>query len=127
MDLGFDGFLVTEVAIDFTLRLNGSPRGTFSFENAVLLERADANPEVVPVGSRDLSGVAAFEFLSGLTVSTAVANSVGSLMVTFADGTRLSVEPSPDYEAWGAVSPGGVQYICLPGGEIATFGLTPET
>ncbi|WP_456824113.1 DUF6188 family protein [Cellulomonas sp. P5_E12] len=123
MDLAFDGFVVTEVAIDFTLRLNGLPRGTFTFENAVLIERPDHGSDLIPVGTRDLTGVAAFDFLSGLTVGAAVAESTGSLAVTFTDGSRLRVDPSRDFEAWGAVSPEGVQYICLPGGEIATFGL----
>jgi len=96
---------------------------TFALENAVLLERAGASSELVHLGASDLSGVETFDFLSGLTVAAATASSTGTLSVTFTDGTSLSVEPSPDYEAWGAVAPDGVQYICLPGGEIATFGL----
>jgi len=109
MDLAFGGFVVTDVAIDFSVRLNGSPRGTLKFETPVLIQRADGTSELVDLGAGDLTGDHRFDFLMGLTIEAAIADSTGTLVVTLSEGSRLSAEPSPDYEAWGAVAPDGVR------------------
>jgi hypothetical protein len=46
----------------------------------------------------------------------------GTLVVSFADGGKLSCEPDPDYEAWQVVG-GAPQYlvVCMPGGELAIW------
>jgi uncharacterized protein DUF6188 len=40
----------------------------------------------------------------------------GGLELAFADGTRLSVEPHPKFEAWDLTGPGSLKLVCTPGG-----------
>lgn len=59
--------------------------------------------------------------LVGQAITSAVAENNGTLTVEFANGDRLVVEPSPAYEAWTVAGPGGVEAVCMPGGELATW------
>ena len=45
----------------------------------------------------------------------------GDLMIEFESGTKLTVRPDEEYEAWGFVGPKGRRVTCLPGGEIAVW------
>lgn len=48
----------------------------------------------------------------------------GRLELVFADETRFSVPPGPDFEAWTLAGPGGVdglKIVSMPGGELAIW------
>lgn len=59
--------------------------------------------------------------LVGQSIVSATAENSGRLAVEFANGDRLIVEPDPAYEAWTVAGPGGVEAVCMPGGELATW------
>jgi hypothetical protein len=68
-------------------------------------------------GSALTPALAAF----GLTVERAVAYESGRLDLAFADGSALSVEPLPLYEAWEVWGPRGVLLVSIPGGDLAVW------
>lgn len=39
-------------------------------------------------------------------------------------GLQLAVPPSPDYESWNVVGPEHVRVVSMPGGGLATWGVT---
>ena len=45
----------------------------------------------------------------------------GCLEVNFSDGTRLSVEPDSEYEAWEIVGSGGLRVVCAAGGSLSIW------
>lgn len=60
------------------------------------------------------------KFLAG-AVSLAEVNQLGNLTLSMESGSRLSVQPDPNFEAWTVVDPNGYRVVCMPGGEIATW------
>jgi hypothetical protein len=126
MDLQFDGWTVDTVAFDFSLRLTAKGGGGISIEVPVMFEHGGASA-IVPIGVDDRSGDGTFEVLTGLTVDKVVTDSSCKLTVTFTDGTRLIARPIPLYESWEALAPNRVQYLCAPGPELVTYGLTGGT
>lgn len=55
------------------------------------------------------------------TIDSALAYKDGKLVLGFSDGSRLSVEADPQYEAWEAVGTGGLRVICVPGGSLSIW------
>jgi hypothetical protein len=52
------------------------------------------------------------------TVERASASEDGELSVGFSDGSSLTVDPDPSYEAWQLDGPDGGYLVCLPGGTL---------
>jgi Family of unknown function (DUF6188) len=50
------------------------------------------------------------------TVESALVGREGDLTLSFRDGARLRVQPSPDYEAWQISGPDRLLVVCMPGG-----------
>lgn len=59
------------------------------------------------------------------SIEQAVAFDDGCLAVSFADGSRLHVPASLEYESWQLVGPGGLRIISTPGGELAIWDYQP--
>lgn len=50
-----------------------------------------------------------------------VARKDGCLEVDFMDGSRISVAPDTDFEAWQVAGPGGLLLVGLPGGGVSIW------
>lgn len=59
--------------------------------------------------------------LVGQSLASAIAEKDGTLELRFSQGDRLRVGPNPDYEAWTIAGPGGIEAVCMPGGELALW------
>ena len=57
--------------------------------------------------------------LLGVHIATINVRDSGQMSVEFGDGSSISAEPSPDFEAWSVSSRRGLQIIAIPGGELA--------
>ena len=57
----------------------------------------------------------------GKTVTSAHAHKNGALAVSFANGSRLSVAPDAEYEAWEMVTSAGLRVVCTPGGSLSLW------
>lgn len=123
VDLHFDGWVVDTVAFDYSLRLDAIGGGGIVIEVPVAFEHAGST-SIVAIGETDRSGDLTFNVLAGLTIRKASTDASCTLSLTFSDGSRLVARPIPLYESWEALAPNGVQYLCAPGPELVTFGLT---
>ncbi|MFF7645914.1 DUF6188 family protein [Streptomyces canus] len=54
-------------------------------------------------------------------ITEAEVGRAGDLVIEFESGTKLTVRPDEEYEAWGLVGPQGKRVTCMPGGEIAVW------
>lgn len=54
-------------------------------------------------------------------VNSIRAYKTGSLCISFSDGSYLSVDASPDYEAWEISGSNGLEIISMPGGDLAIW------
>lgn len=59
--------------------------------------------------------------LIGQSITESIADSTGTLSITFSNSVRFVVEPDTDYEAWTIGGPGGMLIVCTPGGELAVW------
>ena len=57
----------------------------------------------------------------GQTVTSAHAHKNGDLAVYFANGSRLSVAPDAEYEAWEMVTSEGLRVVCTAGGNLSIW------
>lgn len=114
---------VTQCCVDYgvTLRLD-HPAGPFELriEQAVDFVGADGaaltlEPEEDPTGLGPLLACTR----TAVTVATAFHD--GRLEMSFADGSRLSVSASSDYEAWELAGPGGLRMVSTPGGDLSVW------
>jgi Family of unknown function (DUF6188) len=77
-----------------------------------------------PSPSGDASHLAPFLRIVRRTVEEAIAFTDGRLSVTIDDGTLIEVPVDPQFEAWNAAGPGGIdglKVVSLPGGELAIW------
>lgn len=88
--------------------------GTFTYHGADGLASV-----LVPDNSRQ--GFAPSLAEHGLTVTRAVAHKNGRLEIAFTDGSALSVEPDPKYEAWDLRGPRHFLVVSTPGGGLAVW------
>lgn len=122
--LPLDGFQVSRCCLDFGFVINIDVDGEF-FEiriGATLqLKPGEAGEVLWTDPESDPAGTAPAFRLVHETVTRAVAHKDGALEMWFSDGSRLWVDPDPDYEAWTAVGPGGLRLVSMPGGELAIW------
>jgi hypothetical protein len=106
------------VRLDHTIVLSLSGGNQVVIEAPALLVGPNGPFAVEPgVTSSDVLAT-----LLGDTVRAARARETGELEITFGDGTRLLVDPDPDFESWAVVGPAGLLIVCLAGGELAVWG-----
>ncbi|GIE97650.1 DUF6188 family protein [Paractinoplanes rishiriensis] len=63
--------------------------------------------------------------LLGDVVRAARTGESGELRISFDGGAELLVEVDAEVESWAVAGPDGFLIVCLPGGEIATWGRQP--
>ncbi|MGE2832689.1 DUF6188 family protein [Mycobacterium sp. SMC-4] len=124
-ELGINGLLVQSVLIEYTVVLRLSQGHFLVIESPFTISAHGRTTRLVP----DEDAEAAFWPVRQLTaqmIDEAFADSTGSLVVCFRDGTRIEVPPDPAYEAWNVSGPGGALVVCTPGGELVTWSAGSE-
>ena len=108
---------VTDVVLNYQVHLHvGSD--TVTIESPFVIEHEGHTSTVVP---ETQTGAEVAEGLRGCVVSAVEASRDGQLVVRFANGTVLRVEPDPDYEAWQVYFRGHSALVALPGGGVALW------
>lgn len=93
--------------------------GVLQIESPALIS-IDGYSSTCDAASRDVE-LDPMHPLVGKRVSTSEVSATGELAVIFEDGSRIDVAPDDDYEAWNYRAPGGAIFVCLPGGDMATW------
>ena len=109
-----DDPVLTMVAVNFQTRLRfGSAE--FVIESPFDLHAAGAMHHLDPDHRAELGPLLD---IYPDSARDAVADSDGTLRLTFAAGATITVRPDPQYEAWSFLGPDNAQVICMPGGHI---------
>jgi hypothetical protein len=77
--------------------------------------------EEVAFDPADRASLSPFLRLVGESVSGALVEPNGTLVVTFRENTVLRALPDPEFEAWQLVSENGYLLVCGPGGELTEW------
>jgi hypothetical protein len=112
---------VTTVLFDFAISLNLNA-ASIRIETLATVERPGIDSLTVEPESPG-EGATEFVRLRGLVVKAASTADNGELTIEFDDGTHLVVPPNDHYEAWTFAGEHGEKAVCLPGGELTTWGL----
>jgi hypothetical protein len=91
-------------------------------EKPIVITDATGSTEVNPEGDPRLLGPALAVARSAVESVTAFMD--GRLEIVFEGAVVWRVSPSPRFEAWTINSPDGVLLVGLPGGSVATWGLS---
>jgi hypothetical protein len=109
------------VGIGFLLLMHGDDgRGTLKVGTECTISGGGETVTVDP--EDDPAAVGRFTVFLREQVTSATATDRGRLEVRFAKGASLTVEPDPDYEAWGiATGSEGFRLVSMPGGDLAIW------
>ena len=121
--LPLDKCSVTQCCVDYgvTLRLD-HPAGHFELriEQALDFVAADGAASTLDP-EEDPTGLGPLLACTRTTVAAATAFHDGRLEISFADGSRVSVSASDDYEAWELAGPSGLRMVSTPGGDLTVW------
>lgn len=120
IELGLVGKRVLSVLMEYTvtMQLRG---GYFIVIESPLTISAHGRSTTLSPDSDAGEAFLPLRRLAGQTINEAFADSTGSLLVRFSDGTRIEVPPDTAYEAWSVSGPDGELVVCTPGGKLATW------
>ena len=111
---------VAQLCFDFAVTLRLGNDVAVRIEQPFVIS-ADGGAErlMVPDGEPDL--LAPVLRLARATITEGLAFDDGHLELTFAEGTRVSVPSTEDYEPWEVVGPQGLRVVSVPGGELSIW------
>jgi len=121
--LPLSGLRVTRCLVDFSFGLEllaDHQFFTLTIEQAFNVAVAGSGmAEITPAA--DPASVCPALALLDRVVQDATAFKDGRLDVRFSDGSTLTVDPHPQFEAWNLTSDSGVRMVALPGGGVASW------
>ncbi|MFE1127555.1 DUF6188 family protein [Streptomyces albidoflavus] len=120
MNLNLRGQAVTRVCFDAALTFLTSGDCELRVETEAVLQvsaggHVSFDPESPDVVAHHLVRLARD------VIAEAEVGKVGDLVIEFESGTKLTVRPDEEYEAWGFAGPKGKKVACMPGGGIAVW------
>lgn len=120
MNLNFRGQVVTRVCFDAALTVLTSGGCELRVETEAILQVSAGDHVSFDPESPDVSAPHLVRLVRDV-INEAEAGRAGDLVIEFESGTKLTVLPDEEYEAWGIVGPKGERVTCMPGGEIAVW------
>ncbi|MFO7190956.1 MULTISPECIES: DUF6188 family protein [Thermocrispum] len=118
MDLGVAGQFIAEATGEFALvvRTDGGVEVRVESDFTV-----SGNRGTVTYSPDTITDSTVFNWLVGKRIIAAVVDDAGALTMTLADGTKISVPPDEEFEAWTLAGPGARKIVSMPGGELTVF------
>lgn len=113
------GQRVAQLCFDFAVTPRLGNDVTVRIEQPFVIAADGAEWRMVPDGEPDR--LAPVLRLAGATIAEGLAFDDGHLELTFAEGTRVSVPSTEDYEPWEVVGPQGMRVVSVPGGELSVW------
>ena len=121
MEIKLRGCAVSGVLWEYTIVINLTDGAALRLESSCEWVEPGATPvSITPETNDDPVGLRSG--LLGRMIDEARVDQDGTLHLGFEDGSVLRAPADPDYEAWSASGVDGSHFVCLPGGEIATWG-----
>lgn len=120
MNLNLQGQAVTRVCFDAALTVLTSEDCELRVETEAVLQVSSGDHVSFDPESPDVVAPHLVR-LARDVITGAEAGKAGDLVIEFESGTKLTVRPDDNYEAWGLVGPKGRRVTCMPGGEIAVW------
>lgn len=120
IDLGLEGNRVLSVLMEYTVTMQLRGGYFIVIESPLTISAHGRSTTLSPDSDADESFLPLCR-LAGQTIDEAFADSTGSLLVRFSDGTRIEVPPDSAYEAWNVSGPNSEFVVCTPGGKLATW------
>ncbi|WKU49011.1 DUF6188 family protein [Streptomyces sp. VNUA116] len=118
------GARVTRTVFDHQVRISftdHAPEGHIRVDGELIIETrftfTDASGRQALLTPATGPSLAPLLGLFAKVVTEAEVTGLGTLSLGFDDGTRLSVEPNPDYESWNLTGSGIDPVLVGPGGE----------
>lgn len=118
------GTRVTRTAFDHQVRISftdHAPGGGMRVDGELVIETpftlTDASGHQAILTPATVPSLAPLLGLFAKVVTETEVTGQGALSLGFDDGTRLSVEPDPDYESWNLIGSGIDPVLVGPGGE----------
>lgn len=120
MNLDLEGSFVVRVCFDGAVTLLTSSNYEIRIETRTTIEVFGEGAVVFEPEEpgRDATSLVS---LVREEISLAEATDGGVLKIRFGDRAELTTAPHESYEAWSAIGPSGQRFICMPGGELATW------
>jgi hypothetical protein len=120
MDLNLRGQAVTRVCFDAALTVLTSGDCELRVETEAVLQIPAGDHVSFDPESPDDAATHLVR-LARDVITVADVRTVGDLVIEFESGTKLTVRPDEEYEAWELVGPKGRRVTCMPGGDIAVW------
>ncbi|MFR9797800.1 DUF6188 family protein [Streptomyces sp. MS06] len=120
MNLDLRGQAVTRVCFDAALTVLTSGDCELRVETEAVLQVSAGDHVPFDPESPDVAAPHLVR-LARDVITEAEVGRAGNLVIEFESGTKLTVRPDEEYEAWGFVGPKGKRVTCMPGGEIAVW------
>lgn len=120
MNLNLRGQAVTRVCFDAALTVLTSGDCELRVETEAILQVAAGGHVSFDPESPEAAAPHLVRLFRDV-IAEAEAGRAGELVIEFESGTKLTVLPDEEYEAWGMVGPQGKRVTCMPGGEIAMW------
>jgi hypothetical protein len=111
---------VAQLCVDYAITLRLQNDVVVRIEQPfVMVTGSGAERLIVPEGDADR--LAPDLTLARATIAEGAAFDDGHLELSLADGGRLSVPSTEDYEPWELVGPEGLRVVSVPGGELSVW------
>ncbi|MBT2487692.1 hypothetical protein J7E96_03900 [Streptomyces sp. ISL-96] len=120
MNLNLRGQAVTRVCFDAALTVLTSGDCELRVETEAILQASAGDHVSFDPESPEVAAPHLVRLVRDV-IAEAEVGGVGDLVIEFESGTKLTVLPDEEYEAWGIVGPKGKRVTCMPGGEIAMW------
>jgi len=117
-----ENLTVTKLEIDYAFTISSWVSNELFFSITIEADftfRMPDNNDEVNVSPETLTGVCSVLKILHSTFRSVTAYKTGKLEIDFNSGEQIVVKPDPEYEAWNITGPGGLLYVCLPGGDFA--------
>lgn len=127
MNLGINGQSVTEIQLGYQVSLDFSDGHNVQIENDFAHINKTGKFDISLRNGISETDAKQISLLRGSVVTTATVSDSGALELKFDDGSEITVQPDPDYDAWSFSGPHGTEIVCMVGGNVTTFGDASST
>lgn len=123
IQLPLAGQSVSRVAFDYAITLLTDRGAELRFETEVSLLGVGTATKISIAPAAAADGASLLVGLLNREVEAASIDDDGTLRLALGGGAKVEVAPHAAFEAWTFAGPKGEKAVCMPGGELTTWGI----